>query len=190
MHLLKAANMTYCSSFFTSPWDCAKRNVFLVASIIFTAVYLGFHVFNSNHHAVLTESEVPNNDNIEEKDIFFTKGYDTLQMKSENILHKNIISNFKKIVWKKIGNLPVENEKNGNKNRSASTQSFKFIINEKDKCKDETPFLILLIATTAAEIHLRHSIRNSWGNESVVPGVEVVRRLCWASRAKVQLTLY
>ncbi|KGL99492.1 Beta-1,3-galactosyltransferase 2, partial [Charadrius vociferus] len=71
--------------------------------------------------------------------------------------------------------LPVENEKNGNKTRSISTQSFQFIINEKDKCKDKTPFLILLIATTAAEINHRNSIRNSWGNESVVQGVEVVR---------------
>ncbi|KFV21994.1 Beta-1,3-galactosyltransferase 2, partial [Tauraco erythrolophus] len=68
-----------------------------------------------------------------------------------------------------------ENETSGNKNRSTSTQSFKFIINEKEKCKDKTPFLILLIATTAAEIPHRSSIRRTWGNESVVPGVEVVR---------------
>ncbi|NXE07896.1 B3GT2 galactosyltransferase, partial [Lophotis ruficrista] len=68
-----------------------------------------------------------------------------------------------------------ENEKFGNKTRSTSTQSFKFIINEKEKCKDKTPFLILLIATTAAEIQQRISIRKAWGNESVVPGVEVVR---------------
>ncbi|NXX16642.1 B3GT2 galactosyltransferase, partial [Podargus strigoides] len=68
-----------------------------------------------------------------------------------------------------------ENEKSGNKTRSTSTWAFKFIINEKDKCKDKTPFLILLIATTAAEIQRRTSIRKSWGNESVVPGVEVVR---------------
>ncbi|NWS66068.1 B3GT2 galactosyltransferase, partial [Crotophaga sulcirostris] len=53
--------------------------------------------------------------------------------------------------------------------------SFEFIINEKEKCKDKTPFLILLISTTAAEILLRNSIRKSWGDESVVPGVEVVR---------------
>ncbi|NXV51327.1 B3GT2 galactosyltransferase, partial [Uria aalge] len=63
----------------------------------------------------------------------------------------------------------------GNKTRSTSTQSFKFIINEKEKCKDKEPFLVLLIATRAAEIQLRDSIRKAWGNESVVAGVEVVR---------------
>ncbi|NXE80050.1 B3GT2 galactosyltransferase, partial [Cochlearius cochlearius] len=68
-----------------------------------------------------------------------------------------------------------ENEKFGNKTRSTSTQSFKFIINEKEKCKDKTPFLVLLIATTAAEIQHRSSIRKTWGNESVVPGAGVVR---------------
>ncbi|NXW99111.1 B3GT2 galactosyltransferase, partial [Larus smithsonianus] len=68
-----------------------------------------------------------------------------------------------------------ENEKFGNKPRSTSTWSFKFIINEKEKCKAKKPFLVLLIATTAAEVQLRHSIRKAWGNESVVPGVEVVR---------------
>ncbi|NWR77765.1 B3GT2 galactosyltransferase, partial [Centropus unirufus] len=67
-----------------------------------------------------------------------------------------------------------ENKKFGNKTRSTS-KSFKFIINEKDKCKDKTPFLILLIATTAAEILHRNSIRKAWGNESVLSGVEVVR---------------
>ncbi|NWH69648.1 B3GT2 galactosyltransferase, partial [Piaya cayana] len=61
------------------------------------------------------------------------------------------------------------------KTRSTSTQSFKFIINEKEKCKDKTPFLILLIATKASEIQHRNSIRKSWGNEFVVPGVEVIR---------------
>ncbi|KFO72388.1 Beta-1,3-galactosyltransferase 2, partial [Cuculus canorus] len=68
-----------------------------------------------------------------------------------------------------------ENEKSGNKNRSTSTQSFKFIINEKEKCKDKTPFLILLIATTSSEILHRNSIRKSWGNESAFPGDEVIR---------------
>ncbi|NXJ03073.1 B3GT2 galactosyltransferase, partial [Psophia crepitans] len=71
--------------------------------------------------------------------------------------------------------LSAENEKFGNKTRSTSIQSFRFIINEKDKCKDKTPFLILIIATTAAEIQQRSSIRKTWGSESVIPGVEVVR---------------
>ncbi|XP_075365264.1 LOW QUALITY PROTEIN: beta-1,3-galactosyltransferase 2-like [Mycteria americana] len=101
---------------------------------VFAAIYLIFYFLNSDHLAVLTGSRIQNNEDIEEKDILFTK-------------------------------------------RSTSTWSFKFIINEKEKCKDKTPFLILLISTTAAEIQHRSSIRKTWGNESVVhsTGVEVVQ---------------
>ncbi|NXR95009.1 B3GT2 galactosyltransferase, partial [Hypocryptadius cinnamomeus] len=55
------------------------------------------------------------------------------------------------------------------------TQSFTFIINEEEKCKDRTPFLVLLISTTAAEVQLRSAIRKSWGSEAAVPGADVVR---------------
>ncbi|XP_010022998.1 PREDICTED: beta-1,3-galactosyltransferase 2-like [Nestor notabilis] len=167
--------MIYGSGFFSSPWDCAKRNVFLMASIIFTAIYLISCFLNSDHFAVLNQSEVRNSDDSEEKDILLTRKYGHLQMGSENILHKNIIENLNKFLWEENGELPAEKVKIENKNRSASTWSFKFIINEKEKCKDKTPFLILLIATTAAEIQRRSSIRKTWGNESVVQGVEVVR---------------
>lgn len=79
---------------------------------------------------------------------------------------KTIISKFKQFLWNENGELPAENKKFGNKTRSTSIRSFKFIINEKEKRKDKTPFLILLIATTAAEIQHRSSIRKTWGNES------------------------
>ncbi|XP_009638600.1 beta-1,3-galactosyltransferase 2-like [Egretta garzetta] len=167
--------MTYCSGLFSSPWDCTKRNVLLIASISFTVIHLILYFLNSDHLAVLIESEVQTSDDLEEKDTLFTKRHDNLQMKSDNIVHKTIISNSKQFLWEKNGELPAENEKFGNKTRSTSTQSFKFIINEKEKCKDKTPFLVLLIATTAAEIQRRSSIRNTWGNESVVPGAQVVR---------------
>uniref|UniRef100_A0A8C8A515 Hexosyltransferase n=1 Tax=Otus sunia TaxID=257818 RepID=A0A8C8A515_9STRI len=167
--------MNYCGGFFSSPWDCTKRNVFLIASISFTAIYLISYFLNSGHLAILTQSKVQNDYDIEEKDTLFTKRYDNLQMESEKISHKNSISNFKLFLWKENGELPAENEKFGNKTRSTSRWSFKFIINEKEKCKDKTPFLILLIATTAAEIQHRSSIRKTWGNEAVVPGVEIVR---------------
>ncbi|XP_009969634.3 beta-1,3-galactosyltransferase 2-like [Tyto alba] len=167
--------MNYCSGFFFSPWDCAKRNVFLIASISFTAICLISYLVNSDCLALIAQSKGQNNHDIEEKDILFTKRYDNLQMESENILHKNIISSFKKFLWKESGKLPAENEKFENKTRSTSRWPFKFIINEEEKCKDKTPFLVLLIATTAAEIQHRSSIRRTWGNESVVHGVEVVR---------------
>ncbi|KAG6933767.1 beta-1,3-galactosyltransferase 2 [Chelydra serpentina] len=55
------------------------------------------------------------------------------------------------------------------------TQPFRFVINERDKCNERTPFLILLIATKADEKQHREAIRKTWGNESVIPGIKVVR---------------
>ncbi|RMC08392.1 hypothetical protein DUI87_14636 [Hirundo rustica rustica] len=77
---------------------------------------------------------------------------------------------------KENGELPPENERSGNKTpRPTTTQSFTFIINEEEKCKDKTPFLVLLISTTAAELQHRNAIRKSWGNETAVPGADIVR---------------
>ncbi|NXS88022.1 B3GT2 galactosyltransferase, partial [Erpornis zantholeuca] len=52
---------------------------------------------------------------------------------------------------------------------------FTFIINEEEKCKDKAPFLVLLILTTAAELQHRNAIRKTWGNQTVVPGIDIVR---------------
>ncbi|NXH48424.1 B3GT2 galactosyltransferase, partial [Dicaeum eximium] len=55
------------------------------------------------------------------------------------------------------------------------TESFTFIINEEEKCKDRTPFLVLLISSRAAELQQRRAIRQSWGSEAAVPGADVLR---------------
>ncbi|XP_043940720.1 beta-1,3-galactosyltransferase 2-like [Protopterus annectens] len=52
---------------------------------------------------------------------------------------------------------------------------YNFILNEPDKCKTNDPFLLILIPTRANEIELRSAIRQTWGNESLVPGVKIVR---------------
>ncbi|NWR60856.1 B3GT2 galactosyltransferase, partial [Bucorvus abyssinicus] len=44
-----------------------------------------------------------------------------------------------------------------------------------DKCRHRRPFLVLLVATEPADTAGRSAIRQTWGNESGVPGVEVVR---------------
>ncbi|NXQ30665.1 B3GT2 galactosyltransferase, partial [Alaudala cheleensis] len=69
------------------------------------------------------------------------------------------------------------NEKSGNKSTPtrSPTHSFTFLINEAEKCKDKTPFLVLLISTRAAELQLRSAIRQSWGDEAAVPGADIVR---------------
>ncbi|XP_044132866.1 beta-1,3-galactosyltransferase 2-like [Bufo gargarizans] len=44
---------------------------------------------------------------------------------------------------------------------------YKFIINQPDKCKDRTPFLVLIVIVESHDIESRHTIRETWGNESI-----------------------
>ncbi|NXY52379.1 B3GT2 galactosyltransferase, partial [Ceuthmochares aereus] len=43
------------------------------------------------------------------------------------------------------------------------------------KCRERTPFLVLLVVTEPRDLEGRNVIRQTWGNESAVPGVSVVR---------------
>ncbi|XP_068129590.1 beta-1,3-galactosyltransferase 1-like [Hyperolius riggenbachi] len=43
---------------------------------------------------------------------------------------------------------------------------YKFLINQPDKCKDRTPFLIMLVMGKVHDLEARHTIRATWGNES------------------------
>ncbi|XP_064417171.1 beta-1,3-galactosyltransferase 2-like [Latimeria chalumnae] len=52
---------------------------------------------------------------------------------------------------------------------------YNYVINEPDKCKNKNPFLVLLIPTGPAEIHARNVIRETWGNETLIPGVTIIR---------------
>ncbi|XP_078075468.1 beta-1,3-galactosyltransferase 2-like [Mustelus asterias] len=51
---------------------------------------------------------------------------------------------------------------------------YKYIINEPNKCEGQTPFLIMLIAAEPDQIEARHAIRQTWGNESIAPGLHMV----------------
>lgn len=54
---------------------------------------------------------------------------------------------------------------------------YPYIINEPDKCSEgkPAPFLVLLITTEARQVEARNAIRQTWGNESIAPGLEVIR---------------
>ncbi|XP_063282269.1 beta-1,3-galactosyltransferase 2-like [Pelobates fuscus] len=58
---------------------------------------------------------------------------------------------------------------------SQGVQFYDYIINEPMKCQTHIPFLILLIAATPQHLDARQAIRQTWGNENVIPGVQVVR---------------
>ncbi|KAM9115599.1 beta-1,3-galactosyltransferase 2-like isoform 2-T2 [Pangshura tecta] len=53
--------------------------------------------------------------------------------------------------------------------------SYRFLLNEPDKCRERAPFLVLLVVTEPTDIVVRNAIRQTWGNESAVPGVSMVR---------------
>ncbi|XP_077134904.1 beta-1,3-galactosyltransferase 2-like [Ranitomeya variabilis] len=52
---------------------------------------------------------------------------------------------------------------------------FKYIINEPNKCLENRPFIILLIAVQAWQREAREAIRQTWGKEDIVPGVLTLR---------------
>ncbi|KAJ0032715.1 hypothetical protein NQD34_002796 [Periophthalmus magnuspinnatus] len=56
-----------------------------------------------------------------------------------------------------------------------SAQPYRYILNEPLKCKDNTPFLILLIAAEPGQMDARNAIRQTWGNESIAMGLGFVR---------------
>ncbi|XP_067391228.1 beta-1,3-galactosyltransferase 2-like [Emydura macquarii macquarii] len=155
---------------------CSKMCIFLIGSICFLGIYLFFIPVTFNYFAVLEKIKVKENTvlSLMERFAFPAKGPDTPGTEKENIFLRSNVFGFKQFLLnRKVGRL------NGNEASSASelndAQPFRFIINERDICKDRTPFLILLIATKADEKHHREAIRKTWGNESVVPGVKVVR---------------
>ncbi|XP_068599412.1 beta-1,3-galactosyltransferase 2 [Brachionichthys hirsutus] len=56
-----------------------------------------------------------------------------------------------------------------------SAQPYRYILNEPSKCRDSTPFLILLVVAEPGQAAARNAIRQTWGNESVAMGLGLVR---------------
>ncbi|XP_072276204.1 beta-1,3-galactosyltransferase 2-like [Pyxicephalus adspersus] len=62
---------------------------------------------------------------------------------------------------------------------------YPYIINEPNKCKTVSPFLVLIIATVATDVEKREAIRQTWGNESLNTGVPIVRLFMLGSDSTV-----
>uniref|UniRef100_H3D464 Hexosyltransferase n=1 Tax=Tetraodon nigroviridis TaxID=99883 RepID=H3D464_TETNG len=56
-----------------------------------------------------------------------------------------------------------------------SAQPYRYILNEPFKCRESSPFLILLIAAEPSQADARNAIRHTWGNESTAMGLGFVR---------------
>ncbi|KAM8987262.1 beta-1,3-galactosyltransferase 1-like isoform 2-T2 [Ara ararauna] len=52
---------------------------------------------------------------------------------------------------------------------------YRFLLNQPHKCRERAPFLVLLVATGSEDTGGRGCIRQTWGNESSVPGVSILR---------------
>ncbi|XP_078541360.1 beta-1,3-galactosyltransferase 2-like [Lissotriton helveticus] len=63
-------------------------------------------------------------------------------------------------------NVPLSNE---------PLKRFPFLLNETTKCSTHDPFLVLLIPSVPEDTATRDAIRMTWGNESLLPGIAVVR---------------
>ncbi|NXR45657.1 B3GT2 galactosyltransferase, partial [Hippolais icterina] len=44
-----------------------------------------------------------------------------------------------------------------------------------DKCRGRTPFLVLLVVSSPEDLEARQAVRRTWGDESAVPGLSVLR---------------
>lgn len=93
----------------------------------------------------------------------------------------NVSSHEKEGVFSPPGDFIIENtlaaSVEGEVRDTMTHGPFPYIINEPDKCAESrtVPFLVLLIATEARQVEARNAIRQTWGNESVVPALRFIR---------------
>ncbi|KAK6300724.1 hypothetical protein J4Q44_G00288220 [Coregonus suidteri] len=52
-------------------------------------------------------------------------------------------------------------------------RNFHFIMDEPDKCKTQTPFLVLMVPVAPGNLAARDAIRRTWGTETLVQGKKV-----------------
>ncbi|MBN3299589.1 beta-1,3-galactosyltransferase 2 [Amia ocellicauda] len=57
----------------------------------------------------------------------------------------------------------------------APPSTYKYVLNEPDKCRGRTPFLVLMVPVAPHDSPARDAIRKTWGQENSVPGVEILR---------------
>ncbi|KAK3509583.1 hypothetical protein QTP70_006453 [Hemibagrus guttatus] len=55
----------------------------------------------------------------------------------------------------------------------AYPRNYRFIIDEPEICKQQKPFLVLMVPVAPQQLEARNAIRRTWGNESVVQGKNI-----------------
>lgn len=69
------------------------------------------------------------------------------------------------IVQDTVSNVPKTQPYHG-----AHPHNYHFILDEPDTCKQQKPFLVLMVPVAPQQLEARNAIRSTWGNESVVQG--------------------
>ncbi|KAJ6656225.1 hypothetical protein lerEdw1_004015 [Lerista edwardsae] len=165
---------------FDITWRCAKLYIFLVGSICFLIICFFWMLIVSQDSIILTPTHDRKNNSLNTLAGFaqYSRDSEKSERRTNLFFSSNSTSNFN--VSLKIREL----EGNTNKPTFSSKAThedyihlhpYHFLINESDKCLKRTPFLVLLIATSADEYQHREAIRKTWGSEMVLPGTEVVR---------------
>ncbi|XP_019387184.1 PREDICTED: beta-1,3-galactosyltransferase 1-like [Crocodylus porosus] len=176
--------MTHHKRYSQLPWKLAKLSVFLYASIFFSVIYLCLNSNNCNFFAILPKIKNQENTvlNLMEGSAVTAKQFHKSDKGNKIIFHKSKDSSIQKFISNRkkeklsrtVTQLANEETTDSASNSSIYPHPFQFLINEKDKCKKKTPFLVLLISTKADEKQHREAIRKTWGNESVVPGIKIL----------------
>ncbi|XP_030630626.1 beta-1,3-galactosyltransferase 2 [Chanos chanos] len=79
--------------------------------------------------------------------------------------------------WKETGSPQgtLRSEQGPTARGTQNTELYNYIINELHKCQNRDPFLVLLITVEPQQVEARNAIRQTWGNESLVQDLELVR---------------
>ncbi|XP_054836924.1 beta-1,3-galactosyltransferase 1-like [Eublepharis macularius] len=182
----KVENMTLRTRHFYTSWRCTKSYIFLVGSFCFLMACI-LLIPNVSHYFTISTPI-----HVQEKLhrlLYFTRDTEESEESKESSFFRNNTSNIKKSSQKsqkKEGNAKVSRKASkGIQENYIHLHPYRFLINESDKCTKRTPFLLLLIATKFNERKHRQAIRMTWGNETVVPGVEVIRLFMLGVNEKV-----
>ncbi|XP_073439028.1 beta-1,3-galactosyltransferase 2-like [Dendrobates tinctorius] len=110
---------------------------------------------------------------------FYQEGHSTYQANKRNKSYS--LSNRETLEKNELGFMFVEKVQFKTPSNSSSStlgyidiKSYPYIINEPNKCKVKSPFLIFLIATIASEIENRKAIRRTFGNETLKHGASIM----------------
>ncbi|KAJ8413814.1 hypothetical protein AAFF_G00064120 [Aldrovandia affinis] len=56
-----------------------------------------------------------------------------------------------------------------------SPSTYKYVLNQPDKCKGKQPFLVLMVPVAPGDRSSRDAVRNTWGQEDSLPDVVILR---------------